>query len=256
MPRLSPQDDSIGGRRRRMAEALADPTRFAILELLERAGEPKDVSEITEAVGVHHTAIRAHLAKLRDVGLVTEQPAAPQGRGRPKLLYSAVRSPSRPEAGIANGAGVDDAQRDSYRELSSLLTRALATGRTPRQVGREAGLESARRQPELGTVERIEAEAVTLGFDPKRRSRGDRTELVLRHCPFGDVAAEDPDTICSLHLGLAEGIAEAGGDVEVVGMVVRDPHRAGCRLQLQHSRPRPDDSDRGPDDHNSGDSRP
>lgn len=60
---------------------------------------------------------------------------------------------------------------------------------------------------------------------------------MLRHCPFADVAADDPDSICSLHLGVAEGIAGLHGDVEVLGMVVRDPHRAGCRLQMRRIDP-------------------
>jgi hypothetical protein len=40
------------------------------------------------------------------------------------------------------------------------------------------------------------------------------------------------DVICELHLGLAEGIAEAaGGSVEVTELIARDPRRAGCRLK-------------------------
>ena len=61
--------------------------------------------------------------------------------------------------------------------------------------------------------------------------------MVLRHCPFQDVAAEDPATICQLHLGLAEGIATALGGVTVAGMEIRDPFRAGCRMALQRQQP-------------------
>jgi predicted ArsR family transcriptional regulator len=38
---------------------------------------------------------------------------------------------------------------------------------------------------------------------------------VLRRCPFAEVAAADPGTICQLHLGLAEGLAEGLGKLEV-----------------------------------------
>jgi predicted ArsR family transcriptional regulator len=217
------RSDGSGGERRRLtAEALSDPTRFAILELLEHAAEPMDVATITDAVGVHHTAVRAHLTKLRDVGLVQERQASPVGRGRPKLLY-AIRAvdPSRPG-------------RDPYRELSSLLARAVSGGVLPREVGRQAGEEAYRRRPDGDTVDLIEAEARDLGFEPRRRVQADDVELVLEHCPFQDVAAEDPQTVCSLHLGIAEGIAEqCGGDVEVLGMVVNDPYRAGCQLQMR-----------------------
>ena len=62
---------------------------------------------------------------------------------------------------------------------------------------------------------------------------------MLHHCPFQEVAAQDPQTVCQLHLGLAEGIAAALGSVTVVGMEIHDPYRAGYRLELH--RPAPTD---------------
>jgi predicted ArsR family transcriptional regulator len=221
------QADRAGDRQRLQAEALADPTRFAAYQHLRDAGRPVPVAEITDAVGVHHTAVRAHLAKLRDAGLIVESHAEPSGRGRPKLLYTAVDSTA--------GSG-----RDAYRELSAMLARVVREHSTPRLVGAAAGRESAvARDPSAtaDTVDLIEGEARDLGFDPVRRGSAGHPELVLRHCPFAEVAADDPDSICSLHLGVAEGIAGARGDVEVLGMVVRDPHRAGCRLQLRRVEP-------------------
>jgi predicted ArsR family transcriptional regulator len=216
------QADRAGDRQRLQAEALADPTRFAAYQHIRRAQQPLSVAEITDAVGVHHTAVRAHLTKLRDAGLIAESRAAPTGRGRPKLLYTP--------------AGKVDSNRDPYRELSSMLARVLRDDSTPRQVGAAAGRESALgRDPSAttDTIELIEDEARDLGFDPVLRGGARRPELMLRHCPFADVAADDPDSICSLHIGVAEGIAAVRGDVEVLGMLVHDPHRAGCRLQMR-----------------------
>lgn len=221
--------DHTADRQRLRAEALADPTRFAVYQAIRRADRPLTVAELTEAVGVHHTAVRAHLAKLRDAGLITESHAEPTGPGRPKLIYNATAHPQSPDEVLEPG-------REPYRELSALLAEVVRERRTPREVGAAAGRRSARHRDPTGetdTVELIESEARDLGFDPRRRSSASRPELVLRHCPFAEVAAEDPETICSLHLGIAEGIAESRGDVEVVDMVVRDPNRAGCRLRLR-----------------------
>lgn len=218
----------VGARQQLRAEVLADPTRFAVYQVVRSADRPLSVAEVTDSVGVHHTAVRVHLAKLRDHGLVQESHAAPSGRGRPKLLYSAT------------GDVADPLQRDPYRELSAMLATAVRQGRTPREVGADAGHGAAVRHDPGGvcdTVDLIEAEAAELGFDPVRRGGPQRPELVLRRCPFAEVAADDPDSICSLHLGVAEGIAARRGDVEVVGMVVRDPHRAGCRLRLRRADP-------------------
>jgi predicted ArsR family transcriptional regulator len=229
---VTPSDARSGGPpedpRWRRADALADPTRFAAYQHLLDAGSPRSVAEVTDAVGVHHTAVRAHLVKLRDAGLVIETHAEPSGRGRPRLLYRAT-----PDA--APGP-----RRDPYRELSSMLARAVRERRTPRRVGAVAGRDAALRQDpdsRIDAVDLIEREASDLGFDPVRIGRPDRPELVLRHCPFAEVATDDPESICSLHLGVAEGIAAARGDIEVVELVRRDPHRAGCRLKLRRVDP-------------------
>ena len=56
---------------------------------------------------------------------------------------------------------------------------------------------------------------------------------MLRTCPFASIALADPDTVCSLHLGIAEGVAEvAGGRLAVDELVPHDPRRAKCRLRL------------------------
>ena len=175
-------------------------------------------------------AVHAHLAKLRDAGLITESHAEPTGRGRPKLLYTARQHVRR--------------GRDPYRELASMLARVVREGSTPRagrrcrRSGRGAAHDAATGTSTPWTSSN--ARPRDLGFDPVRRGRPGRPELVLRHCPFADVAADDPDSVCSLHLGVAEGIAGGRGDVEVLGMVVRDPHRAGCRLQMRRNDPADD----------------
>ena len=70
------------------------------------------------------------------------------------------------------------------------------------------------------------------GFDPEvRRVRG-RTEIVLRNCPFETTALVDRETVCALHLGLAEGMVD-GTDAQVDELVAFDPRRAGCRLRLR-----------------------
>ncbi|HUY45602.1 MAG TPA: hypothetical protein VMV92_07730, partial [Streptosporangiaceae bacterium] len=104
----------------------------------------------------------------------------------------------------------------------------------PRQAGRQDG---HRRAAEISgpgdPADLLEQEISRRGFRPARAGRGRRVEFVLRRCPFAEVAAADPGTICQLHLGLAEGLAEGLGKLEVERLVPKDPHRAGCRLIVQ-----------------------
>ena len=48
------------------------------------------------------------------------------------------------------------------------------------------------------------------GFDPTVRARGSRVEIVLRTCPFASTAVAEPDTVCSLHLGIARRRGDEG----------------------------------------------
>ena len=66
------------------ARALGSPTRHAVFRYLVDADRPVGVAELTEQFGFNHNAIRQHLAKLVDAGLVTEAQAPPSGRGRPR----------------------------------------------------------------------------------------------------------------------------------------------------------------------------
>ena len=115
-----------------------------------------------------------------------------------------------------------------------LLVEALRSGRSPREVGAEAGRQLAATVPgSTDAVDRLEVIAAQRGFEPRRVERRGSVDLVLDRCPFQVTAAIAPDIICQLHLGLAEGIAEAtGGSVKVTELVARDPRRAGCRLKL------------------------
>ena len=46
------------------ARALGDPTRHELFRYIADAGRPVDVAELTKHLGLHHNAIRQHLAKL------------------------------------------------------------------------------------------------------------------------------------------------------------------------------------------------
>ena len=54
-------------------EALGDPTRWAIVELL--AARPRTVGEVAGELPVSRPAVSQHLKVLKDAGLVSERPA-------------------------------------------------------------------------------------------------------------------------------------------------------------------------------------
>lgn len=206
----------------RQARALGDPTRYEIFRYLGAAGTDVGVRELTEHFGFNHNAIRQHLAKLLEAGLVVQTTVPSGGRGRPRLVFR--QSP----AAAGRWTGVSP-----YERLALLMSEMLRTGDDAVTVGRRAG-----RRQRLGsgsTAPGIIADALErLGFEPSVSASGEAIEIVLHACPFATAALVDPDTVCALHLGLAQGLADsAGGGIEVDSLLPNDPRRARCLLRLR-----------------------
>jgi predicted ArsR family transcriptional regulator len=200
----------------RRAKALSAPTRVEILTLLRSAPSPLTAGALAGALGIHHTAVRQHLAVLADAGLVRSQALPVEGRGRPRTGYTATATEGVP-----------------YRELAGMLADAVRTGRTARDAGRDAGLLV---EPSAdGPIATLHDEAQRLGFEPRTRRRGDLQEIVLGACPFAELATTQPETVCELHVGLAEGIAARAGGLEVEGIHLADPHKGGCRIVVRRT---------------------
>ncbi len=66
-----------------------------------------------------------------------------------------------------------------------------------------------------------------LGGDPARVNPLRPAELII-----------GPDTICRLHLGLAEGMTEGLGGLITQRLTVKPARRAGCRLTVRRAEPR------------------
>src|SRR5207248_7668752 len=114
---------------REQARALGDPTRHAIFRRVAGALRPVTVAELTEHVGLHHTAVRQHLAKLVAARLVVEDVERRSTRGRPRLRYAV--DPASAARWEAHGP---------YERLAVLLAEALGSDDSPLEVGRRAGL--------------------------------------------------------------------------------------------------------------------
>jgi len=204
------------------ARALGDVTRHAIFRYVAGSNEPVDIAELTDLFRLNQNAIRQHLAKLLDVGLIRERTARPGRPGRPRLLFEIA-------PGVESRWGVTG----PYERLSQLLCEVIRSGRRPVEVGREAGRAlTAAPEPGDDGVDQVTNAMLRLGFEPTVRRRGEDAEVVIGVCPFASTALADPDIVCDLHLGIAEGVAEGTGAV-VDGLDRENPRLAGCHLHLR-----------------------
>lgn len=207
----------------REARALGDPTRHRLFRYIADARAPVSVAELTAFVRLNHNAVRQHLAVLKDAGLVTEESERRDRPGRPRLLYQ-LHPESAGEWGTPG----------AYAWLAGLLSSAVRRQQSARQAGRQEG---HRRAAELAgpgdPAGLLEEELTRRGFRPRRAEHGRTVEFVLGRCPFAEVAAADPETVCLLHLGLAEGLAEGLGSLTVERLAARTARLAGCRLTMR-----------------------
>ncbi len=202
------------------ARALGDPTRHELFRYIADAERPVDVAELTAHLGLHHNAIRQHLAKLVEADLVTEATAPPLGRGRPRLRYT-VNASAESKWGVTG----------PYERLTLLLSEIIRSGDSPVEVGRRAGRAAASGGDHADPVDGLVGAMARHGFEPTIKRRGAQVDIVLGACPFETTALADPDTVCGLHLGLAFGTADEVGGITIDELVTRDPRRGQCRLR-------------------------
>jgi predicted ArsR family transcriptional regulator len=217
------------------ARALGDPTRHAIFRRIADAPAPVSVAEINEGFALNHNAVRQHLAKLVAAGLVIEATAKSSGPGRPRLVY--VVDPA--VEGQWGTAG-------PYERLSRLLVEIISSGDRPEVVGRRAADLFRVATPSGDAVADIAAAMARQGFEPELVPSAGGTDMILRNCPFASTAKVDRRTVCALHLGIADGLAE-GSEVVVDQLVARAPAQAGCVLRIRipaDGHPPGDDDDR------------
>jgi predicted ArsR family transcriptional regulator len=192
----------------RRHRALSDPSRARILALLVDEG-PLDARELAAHVGLHVNTVRVHLNALADAGLVAGETRPPSGRGRPRVAYRATAA-----------AGDEGGRRSRLLAeiLTALVARYGAEAATQlEEIGEAWGRYLVDAPPRFSSADDERAVAkllellTELGFQPQleRGTRGRR--ILMRPCPFLELAREHQDVICPIHLGLMRGaLAEVG----------------------------------------------
>jgi predicted ArsR family transcriptional regulator len=202
--------------------ALPEPgTRRAVFDAIHEAERPLSVPELAGRFGLHHTAVRRHLDRLVRDRLVEARPEVPAGRGRPALRYA------------VHPSLVDEAaNRTAYEELATILVDALATGTDARTAGRAHG-RRAIGATSSGVVNVVEA-ARSWGFAPEVRAGNDRAEIAieLHQCPYQLLVEHGATVVCALHRGIAEGVADQTGDVDVLDLESHTDGATPCLLTL------------------------
>lgn len=209
--------------RTRRQEALSRPATRRVADALASADHPLTAQQVADQLGLHHSGVRGHLNALVLAGVAESTTQQPQGRGRPRTLYTLTPDPDAQEA---------EGHRELVRLLMNLVNRMGLGPEDMESFGEGQGTTIPR--PGGGADELRDAFA-RLGFAPREVPGPPPRDLVLDRCPFAaGVEAVGGELICVLHRGLAKGIAAtACPDVRVRELIEQDPRIAGCRLRLE-----------------------
>lgn len=191
------------------------PSRAKVLAALRSADAPVTVGDLARRVGLHTNTARFHLEGLVEAGIAERTVESRSVPGRPRTLYCALTR-------RADG-------RRSYRLLAEILAGSLvgspsavavrtAAARRPAAVAQAAGHAWGRFLTDRPSpTKRLDPPAATagltavlddIGFAPEPVTVGRRRQILLHHCPFLEVAQENPEVVCSVHLGLMQGVLE------------------------------------------------
>jgi predicted ArsR family transcriptional regulator len=184
-------------------------SRGRVLELLRDADGPLTAAEVAGKCGLHPNTARFHLDALIDAGLAArgDRPERDWNTpGRPAVGYRAAGTPAAP------------AGERRYRLLAEMLASLVAgltddPALTAEKAGREWGgylteQPPPYRQPSAGSaLTELTGLLASIGFDPQVQpgKAPGTAELLLRACPFREVAREHQKVVCSLHLGVIRG---------------------------------------------------
>ena len=201
-----------------ITNAFGDPTRRGIYLFARDTEGGVTAAQVADQFGVHPNVARHHLDKLAAGGYleVAVGRAEGAGAGRPSKHY---RVPADAKVDLSGAVSV---RSDDL--VLSLLGRALAL--LPRDqaehmaeaVGQEYGRamahgltgdDLAAGQRSLRSAIQAVADALTAhGFAAHADQRNNQLRIINHHCPFGDVAIENP-VICAVDRGMVKGMLAA-----------------------------------------------
>lgn len=208
------------------ARALGEGTRFRIFRRLCRsAPHPVSVRDLTEAFDLHPNAIRQHLARLEQAGLVSSSPRREGGAGRPRRVYLAT--PEALRVGATRGspgvvlAMLEDALQALPADRETLVEFGRAWGSAWAMRRRS---ENGRARGRLARAELLATELAIWGWEPTTDRRNGSLLVATGRCLFRGESPGGNGRCCALEEGFLSGLAD--GLLEGRATVALD----GCRL--------------------------
>ncbi|MEO6987783.1 MAG: transcriptional regulator [Aquihabitans sp.] len=222
---------------------LGEPTRRALYDYIVEVGDWVGRDEAGDALSLERGTAAHHLERLTDEGLLEVGFQRLSGRqgpgaGRPAKLYRRahhdidVSLPPRDYklAGEILATAVDLSRSDSVDIGTALDDAATAAGRQSAAAA-EARLSSEREKSSTEAARQVVVDVLrSEGYEPQTRP-DDR--VILRNCPFHQLAQLHTDLICGMNLCFVSAAVDSIGNADLD--VHLAPHEGRCCVELRPS---------------------
>jgi predicted ArsR family transcriptional regulator len=200
-----------------ITNAFGDPTRRSIYLFARDHHTGVTAAQVAERFGLHPNVARHHLDKLAAGGYVEVAVERTEGggAGRPSKHYRAAADAAPLDFPVRS----DDLVLTLLGRSLSMLPQAVAEAMAE-EVGAEygrtmalgvRGAQSAGDDAQMSFRSALHtvADALTAhGFAAHADQRHNQLRIVNNHCPFGDVAIDNP-VICAVDRGMVKGMLKA-----------------------------------------------
>lgn len=194
------------------SKALGDSTRLSIYRYLKGPlNEPATARKLANRFNLHVSAIRQHMVRLEDAGLIISESLKSKGSGRPQRVYQ-IRGPFQ---------ATDLLPRD-YKLLCEILLEYLKEIKVSPDQMRKYGHQWTKRSLYTKTIkfkknrsieevgELLHHQFSGLGFDPMLANISEnQIGIRFQNCIFLEAARAFPDLLCPLVHGLLDGFLSA-----------------------------------------------
>lgn len=209
----------------KIANVLADPTRYHIYEYITKKHKKVSVQEIAEAFNIHPNVARLHLTKLEDVNMIVSETQKTGKGGRPSRLYRLsdkviqLHFPFRDyqllsKIAIQTMAKLGDVGKQALYETGKNFGKELVAQRIPHD-------QSVQELTFAEKAEIVKEAAEAAGLYPTFEYNEKEGKIYLRvfNCPFKEIAFQEPEIICQMHYAFLQGMFEVlFPNVELVEM--------------------------------------
>ncbi|CAH0346984.1 helix-turn-helix domain-containing protein [Bacillus sp. CECT 9360] len=217
----------------RITNVLSDPTRYYIYQHITNLHQEVTVQDIADSFAIHPNVARLHLSKLEDVEMLISETKKTGKGGRPGRLYRLS------DELIQLHFPFRDYQLLSKIAIQTMLTLGETGKQALYQTGKQFGRELAAGQLTAGTkangdfsfeerLNMLKSAATLAGFYPELNVNDDQSKIYFQifNCPFKEVALQETEAICTIHVAFLKGLFESLFDS--VELVEKENMLSGC----------------------------